>query len=104
MTKELQLSQVHKPHANEYLCLSIANLGRLDVEESVSLTIGLMINDQVRRQIRFLNDSKLPSRIVHTTCEQCSILDCEARAATPKVLEQQNQIQRVQEGAAALEK
>lgn len=149
MTKELHLSQVHKPHANEtnehycrrwvsvniikrarglqqlqndfspiadaqiskyfgtnneYLCLSISNPGRLQAEETVSLTIGLMINDQVRRQIRFLNDPKLPSRTVNTTCEQCSILDCEARAATPKVLEQQNQIQRVQEGAAALEK
>ncbi len=147
MTKELHLSRIHSPYANEinehycrrwvsiniikqarsmqrkqgdfqpiaaaqiseyfgqsneYLCLSIANPGRTTANETVSLTIGLLINDQLRKQIRFLNDPNIPRRIVNTTCEQCQISDCEARAAAPKVLEHQHQLEEVRAAAGRL--
>ena len=84
-------------------CLSIANPGRTTTNETVSLTIGLLINDQLRKQIRFLNDPNIPRRIVNTTCEQCQISDCEARAAAPKVLEHQHQLEEVRAAAGRLD-
>ncbi|GJM31348.1 MAG: hypothetical protein DHS20C18_03490 [Saprospiraceae bacterium] len=131
MTKEMHLSQLHDPHANQldehycrrwisislirqlsaiqsiegasgpiagaqiskywgtpnaYLCLCMAKPSRRDVAYSNSVTIGLLINDKLRRLFPFLEDPDLSVKDVHTTCERCSIPDCGARAAPPIAL------------------
>lgn len=134
MTKELHLSQLHNPYANEsnehycrrwisvniiknlqahrseekqllvdgqisnyygtenaYFCLSMA---KRNADTPASVTIGLLVNDQLRQQIRFLSDTNLSQRMVNTTCERCAIADCEARAALPMVIRQQEQRER----------
>ena len=148
MTKELHLSQLHNPYANElnehycrrwvsiniiknqrarreldndpnpiadaqissyydtdnaYLCLSIAKADQLPPYRSTSVTVGLLVNEQLRRHFAFLNDPELPDRIVNTTCERCAISDCEARAVAPVALEQQKQQLRVREAVERLE-
>lgn len=132
MTKELHLSQMHNPYANQlnehycrrwvsvnlvkqqktvgattrlplvdaqisaywqtpnrYLCLSMAKPDFHYPERGISVTIGLLINEQLRQHFRFVDSSSVPARLVHTTCERCGIADCEARAVAPVVLEQQ---------------
>lgn len=131
MTKELHLSQLHNPYANEsnehycrrwvsvniiknlqakqreqqqllvdgqistyygtnnaYFCLSMA---KINANTPASVTIGLLINDQLRQQLRFLSDASLSQRLVNTTCERCAIADCEARAALPTIIRRQEQ-------------
>ena len=143
MTKELHLSQLHNPYANEsnehycrrwvsvniiknaqayrggeksllidgqisnyygtdnaYFCLSMA---RVNARKPASVTIGLLINDQLRQQLRFLSDPALSQRLVNTTCERCAIADCEARAVLPTIIRQQEQQQREQQALQDIE-
>ncbi len=124
ITKELHLSRLHNPYANEneehycrkwiavnvmkrqeieegaplvadsqissfwqsdnqYLCLSYAKPDDNSPEDAVSVTIGMMINDELRKIIRFLGDPALPVREVNTTCERCAMPNCDFRAAPP---------------------
>ena len=125
MTKELHLSQIHQPYANEsnekycrrwistrlihelrekglpketkyladaqisnywespnsYLCFTIAKRDRRSPNQLVSVTIGLLITDQLKKQFRFLNDPNIKNLQVNTTCERCTMPNCESRAA-----------------------
>lgn len=130
MTKEMHLSQLHDPHANQmdehycrrwvsislirrmktensisgvaspmvdaqisrywgtpnaYFCICMAKPGRHDENYSISVTIGLLVNEKLKRLFRFLDQVKVKD--VHTTCERCSISDCGARAVPPIVLQ-----------------
>jgi len=66
---------------NQYLCISLAKPNKEN--QGVSVTLGLMVNDQLRRVVRFLGDPDLRRRTVHTTCERCSMVDCNVRQAAP---------------------
>lgn len=146
MTKEMHLSQLHNPHANQldehycrrwisinlirqlkahqgvdntrgpiagaqvsrywgtpnaYLCITIAKPEHREPENSSSVTIGLLINDKLKRLFRFLEDPKLSAKDVHTTCERCGILDCGARAVPPSVLQHRRKKEKIK---ATLEK
>lgn len=89
---------------NEYLCLSIGKVDRNNANRVVSVTIGLLVNDQLRKEVGFLNDPNLSIKIVNTTCEQCSMPDCEARAAPPVVLEQQLVLSEIDQALEKIEK
>ena len=134
VTKEMHLSQLHDPHANQldehycrrwisirliahlkakqgleatqgpiagaqisrywdtpnaYFCMAIAKPTRENPENSSSVTIGLLLNDQLRDTFPFLADPALVTKDVHTTCERCAIVECEARAAPPVFLKRQ---------------
>ncbi len=149
ITKEMHLSQLHDPHANQlyehycrrwisislirklkamrsmegvkepiagaqisrywgtpnaYFCLCIAKPSTDIPENSVSLTIGLLINDRLRRLFPFLNDPDLKIKDVHTTCERCGISDCEARAFPPIRLQKAKEKERIQVELGALER
>ncbi len=73
----------------EYFCLSMAKLQSKGSQESVSVTIGLLVNEHLRAVFNFLNDPKLKYKVVHTTCERCSMPDCEARVMAPLVIEKE---------------
>ncbi|MEL7422375.1 MAG: helix-turn-helix domain-containing protein [Bacteroidota bacterium] len=134
VTKEMHLSQLHDPHANQldehycrrwisirlighlktkqgieadqgpitgaqisrywdtpnaYFCMAIAKPTRENPENSSSVTIGLLLNDQLRDTFPFLADPSILTKDVHTTCERCAIVECEARAAPPVFLKRQ---------------
>ena len=131
MTKEMHLSRLHDPHANQldehycrrwisislirelkarqsigqqdnpivgaqvsnywgtsnsYFCISLAKPDFENASHSNSITIGLLVNEKLRSLFPFLNDPKIKSKDVHTTCERCPIVDCGARAAAPLAL------------------
>jgi len=132
MTKEMHLSQLHDPHANQldehycrrwisislirrlkamqsiedthgpiigaqisrywstpnaYFCIAIAKASRNNTDNSSSITIGLLVNDKLKKLFRFLESPDFPAKDVHTTCERCGISDCNARAVPPTVLQ-----------------
>ena len=136
MNKELHLSRIHKPYANElsehycrrwvsvnaikqlrtgiqldksiayvcdaqisnywetdlsYFCVTVAKPNTSNPKESISVTLGILIDDNARRLFRFLNDPNIKVKIVNTTCERCSMPDCGERAVAPFVIEKKNE-------------
>jgi XRE family transcriptional regulator, fatty acid utilization regulator len=88
---EAQISQYWQTH-NRYLCITIAKPAAKGSEEIVSVTIGLMIDQKLLQTMPFVNDTVIPVRTVHTTCERCGILDCKERAVLPiEILKDQQQ-------------
>ena len=74
---------------NDYLVIALAKADNDNPEHSTCVSIGLLITDQLKRTIRWLNHPEVPIKEVHTACESCGIHDCEARAAAPIVLQQE---------------
>ncbi len=68
---------------DEYLSISVAQRSTLENKYISSLTIGFQIDDSLKGKINFLNDPKVPIKIVNDTCERCKILDCKERVSSP---------------------
>ncbi len=81
---------------DEYLCFTIARPSYPAPHKNVSVTIGLLINSQLRKSIQFLDDPAIPSRAVNTTCERCPLSDCQERAEHPFIIEKKKSIQQIQ--------
>lgn len=82
---EAQISEYWQTH-NKYLCISIAKPVSANSTELVSVTLGILIDQNLLRTMPSLNDSSIPNWLVHTTCERCGIMDCKERAASPEVI------------------
>ena len=87
---------------DEYLCLTIARPGYPSPNQNVSVTIGLLVNDHLKQQVKFLDDPSIQFREVNKTCERCDILDCQERAAPPKVIQKREEWRKVQESLLTL--
>jgi predicted transcriptional regulator len=75
---------------NEYLCLSAAYPHDLDKNRSYCVTIGIAVDSQIEKKIAFVNDKKIPHKVVSDNCEACAIKKCEVRAAPPSKIEREN--------------
>lgn len=53
---------------------------------STSVSIGILINDNFKRTVKFHKDPSISSRLVSEACETCSIMDCQERAVDPYLL------------------
>lgn len=71
---------------DEYLCLTLARAAG-PAEPAVSVTVGLLCDDNLRQKILFLDDPGIVRKIVNETCERCPIPDCEVRATEPIEIE-----------------
>lgn len=81
---------------DEYLCLTIARTAYPAPDNNVSVTIGLLITPELKKQIRFQDDTAIPARLVSNTCERCPLTDCRERAAAPVIVDKRNQYRLVQ--------
>ena len=77
---------------NEYLCISLAKPDFHNPKESVSATVGFRLNTKLRSIFNFLNDEDLKHRTVNTTCERCSMPNCDSRVAAPVVIEEERRV------------
>ncbi|ELR71417.1 hypothetical protein C900_02758 [Fulvivirga imtechensis AK7] len=82
-----QISHYHET-PNEYLCLTIAFPNVSNPDESMSVTIGVFIDNNLRKRIKFIDDPAIVNKVVNTTCERCSLIDCGDRIAPPYHIEQ----------------
>ena len=71
----------------EYLCISLAKPAFQQPENGASVTLGLLVNPHLKSIFHFLSDPALKYREVHTTCERCGIANCDARVASPVIIE-----------------
>jgi len=74
---------------DEYLCFTIARPAHPTPNTNVSVTIGLYLNEHLRKTIAFLDDPAIPVKAVNQTCERCAIADCTERVSPPTVVEAQ---------------
>ena len=81
---------------DEYLSLTLAWPHPRGTHD-VSVTLGLLITEQLHKQIHFLNDPTIPQVIVNKTCERCAIQGCLERAAPATILEAKSKSQRLQD-------
>ena len=69
-----------------------------------SVSLGLLINDQLKKKIHFWDDPAIKTYNVGVTCERCSLSDCEVRQRSPHVLLQQEKNQKTAKVVAELQK
>jgi transcriptional regulator with XRE-family HTH domain/Zn-dependent peptidase ImmA (M78 family) len=72
---------------NAYFCISIAQPSSFNLANAGSVTLGLMMTDKLKASFNFIKDPKLKVKTVHTTCERCSIHDCDNRVAPPDIID-----------------
>ncbi len=82
--------------SDEYLCITLARSSYPTPNQNVSVTLGLLVNGDLRKKVRFLDDPSIQFKEVHTTCERCPLSDCAERAAPPVFVEKRKQFQRIQ--------
>ena len=80
---------------DRYLCISIARRGYPTPDKNVSVTLGLLLNDELRRRVAWASDPAIVERTVNTTCERCPIADCRVRAAEPVIVDKRERYRRV---------
>ncbi len=88
---------------DDYLCLSIARAAYPEPDKNVSVTLGLLLNDDLKKKVAFWQDKAIAPRNVHTTCERCADLQCTERAAAPVIVERRDRIQRMEQALQSLE-
>jgi XRE family transcriptional regulator, fatty acid utilization regulator len=87
---------------NKYLVIAMARPMAPTPNLNSSVSIGLLLNDEIQKKISFLQDPNLLRRAVNETCERCSALDCQERAAPPTVLKKQEKIKIMKQSLAQL--
>lgn len=68
---------------SSYFCISVAEPDNYKGEGAGSITLGLLMTDRLKGAFNFIKDPDLRKKTVHTTCERCSIPDCDNRVAPP---------------------
>jgi transcriptional regulator with XRE-family HTH domain len=63
----------------KYFSISLARKSSLDSNVIQSLTIGFLVNDELKNALKFINDKNLKQLPIGQTCERCPIKDCEDR-------------------------
>lgn len=81
---------------DEYLCITIARPAYPTADKNVSISIGILLDGALRKQVKFLDDPTLLRKEVSTTCERCPIRTCTERAAPPTVVEARERRKKVQ--------
>ncbi len=82
---------------DEYFALTLARPGNPNSGLNVSVTIGILIDDDLEKRIKFLNDPSISSRIVNKTCQRCPIEDCEDRAAPATIIQKREHRKNIQD-------
>ncbi|MGJ8739153.1 helix-turn-helix domain-containing protein [Zobellia laminariae] len=83
---DIQISQYPDDDVS-YLVFSSATKDPFKKNQYRSISIGLLINKQLKKKMAFLEDPKIDTQVVGNTCERCSIMDCKERVVAPKILE-----------------
>lgn len=82
---------------NEYLCIAIARSMYPTPNANSSVTLGLLVNDKLKKKIAFLKDPKIITKSVNATCERCILTDCKERVAEASVVRNMNKDAAIEE-------
>jgi len=83
---DIQISNYDSDNT-KYLVLSSATKDPFKDNQYRSISVGLLINKQLERKMKFLQDDAVKMQDVGVTCERCAIKNCKVRQAPAIVLE-----------------
>ncbi|MEL6535036.1 MAG: helix-turn-helix domain-containing protein [Bacteroidota bacterium] len=86
----------YSENKSEFLILTLARPQSTVASTLTSVTIGLNLNETLKRKVRFWNDPGIPTQFVSTTCERCAIHDCDQRVARPVILQEEQRLETMQ--------
>ncbi len=86
---DIQISN-YEDDGMKYLVFSSATKDPFKQDYYRSITIGLLLNKQLERKVKFLDDPKIKTQNVGVTCERCAIKDCKVRKAPAIALEKKD--------------
>jgi XRE family transcriptional regulator, fatty acid utilization regulator len=86
----------------EFLVISIARGISPTPDMNSSVSIGFLINQDFKKQVKFWNSSQIIVRKVGVTCQRCSAQDCGQRVAEPIIFEKNQKTERIQESLQKL--
>lgn len=92
---DIQISD-YKDDGMKYLVFSSATKDPFKENDYRSISIGLLINKQLQRKLKFLEDPKIPTIQVGVTCERCAIYNCEVRQSPPIILEKADRNKKIE--------
>jgi hypothetical protein len=72
----------------------------LNVNNSIS--VGLLLTNQLKKKVAFWNDPTIPIRMVGETCQRCPATDCAERVAAPEILQKAQRINTMKTALRAL--
>lgn len=99
---EQVLAQISKiEEGTEYFSLSLARKSTVKNNKHQSFTIGFLINNELKKTIKFLDEEKLDKFEIGQTCERCSEFNCKERVAPPLIY-QQNMLRQKKEELLSL--
>ena len=81
---DVQISN-YPSHDTKYLVFSSATKDPFTDNQYRSISIGLLINKQLERKLKFLGDTNIKRKEVGVTCERCAIKNCKVRQ-TPAII------------------
>ncbi|MGB5847431.1 MAG: helix-turn-helix transcriptional regulator [Ignavibacteriaceae bacterium] len=96
----IQKSQFYNS-GDQYLTISIARRNKITDDNLSSVTIGFLVNEELKQTIKFWDDPKIRIKEVNDTCERCLIGDCNERIAPPVAAEDETKFDNIK---AAIEK
>jgi XRE family transcriptional regulator, fatty acid utilization regulator len=113
LSYQLRKGLYHKPicqaqrsryfgNENEYLIISFANPAMDGVPVNNSLSVGLLLTNQLKKKVKFWNDPAIPIRMVGETCQRCPATDCAQRVASAEVLQEAQRVSSMKTALAAL--
>lgn len=73
-----------------YFCISVAQPDGFNQASPSSITLGLLMSEKLKGTFNFIKDPAIKTKIVNTTCERCSVFDCDSRVAPPTYMEKQD--------------
>ena len=86
-----------------YLSFTMARPALPVVDHKVSITLGLLIDEDLSKKVHFLHDPDIEDRIVNHTCERCSLDDCRERIALPSIHQAREKNHRIKEAIRRLD-
>ncbi len=80
----------------KYLVLSSATKDPFRSSHYRSISIGLLINQQLKRKLKFLSDSKIKEQNVGVTCERCDVKNCMERKVPATILDKEAKNEKIE--------
>ena len=80
----------YKDQSVSYLVISTSQKNPFSDGTNRSYCIGILLNSNSLKKIKFAKSTTVKSENVGVTCETCSIIDCDVRKTPPTRLEKEN--------------
>ena len=89
---------------DEVLFISIAHSLRLRTKMNRCVSLGLRVDNALKRKVKFLNDPQIPVIEVNQTCERCPLENsqCSERTVPPSVYIREEQEELLKKGLKQL--